>query len=532
MAKKKFVFHKKFIYVPAVIVVSVAVLLAGPLYVENFPIDVYGIADQINPQVTIITPPDELTVQEIEENAMINIMIDEVIEEPCEFEAEGEVISDLDPCQEETNETINELTNMTNVVDPPQPNMTSTDPPIEQLCDIDPTNPLCIVIPPPAQVNLVTSITKIDSQGNMTFVSDEFGFTPLAFFVEDTTNIDYSTGFLETGLLIIGEPMVDYNGVGTFDILIANQTIFTSPIPLSVSGTSDIDGIILADFIGPTGALSTIFNFAFEDHFDKFANEQVTELVMVVDLQIQREAIPCIAIFPIPPECEPADHSLSNTVIFTMDIARDDIKLIITDEQGITQRVFPMDSRVVVTSTSHTPKAGFCKIGHQCQNGTTRCGPVIGRGAFQALVGVKSGSYPASCLVGNYASGGTRTGTTYAAKPLTGFTLLDQDQRLVTTGPGGSSGIVFDYNVLTRNENYSLIIASPSFMSDLSYGKAQETQSYTCSPTTGSVSYSVVKRTTCNICGQGPSCSSPCSTSHTWWLEPTFREGALSCDLP
>jgi len=530
MAKKKFVFHKKFIYVPAVIVVSVAVLLAGPLYVENFPIDVYGITNLILPQVTTVTPPDQLTTAEEQENAEIDLMIDEILNpDEVDLDACGIPTENYDPTVEELEacqgfDEIPDLEDMINETDPPMENMTSTDPPIEQLCDIDPTNPLCIVISPPAQVNLVTSITKIDSQGNMTFVSDQFGFSPLAFFVEDTSNLDYRTGFLEVGLLVTGEPMVDYDGSGTFDILIANQTIFASPLALTVSGTSDVDGTILMEFIGPTGIPSTIFNFAFDNHFDKFANEQVTELEMVVDLQIQRKAIPCIAIFPIPPECEPADHTLSDTVIFTMGIARDDIKLIIADESGVTQRVFPMDSRILVSTTSHTASAGRCLIGNQMIPNTTTC---CSNCSTCPLKGTKTGTFPESCI-GSIVS---TTGPTYPAKQLSGFTLLDQNTQLVTTGTGGSSGIVFDYNTLTRNENYTLVIASPSLMSMLSYGKAQETQSYTCSPTS-TETYSVVQTRTCNICGQGPRCSSPCSWTDKWTLVPTFREGPLQCDLP
>ena len=61
------------------IVAVTAILLVGPLYVENFPIDVYGIGDQILVQFTNVFPPDELTVQEQQENAEINVMFEDVL---------------------------------------------------------------------------------------------------------------------------------------------------------------------------------------------------------------------------------------------------------------------------------------------------------------------------------------------------------------------------------------------------------------------------------------------------------------------
>jgi hypothetical protein len=546
MAKKKTLLSGNkavFLVAGGGIIAVTVILLVGPLYVENFPIDVYGIGDQILVQFTNVFPPDELTVQEQQENAEINVMIEDVLNPnvgDCGFEPESEingipVISHdfSEPECDEQNQ-LNELEEMINEPDDPMPNMTSTDPPIEQLCDIEPTNPLCIPIPPPALLNLVTTVTKIDSQGNMTFVTGEVGFSQLAFFVEDTTNIDFQQGFLEIGLLLKGEALIDYNGLGTFDILIANQTIFASPIPLTVSGTSDTDGNLSVEFIGPTGTPSTVLNFAFEDHFDKFADEQLSDITMVVDIGVTSTpggtGISCVGC-PISGNGEvtiqtgPIDFSLIDQVVFTMGIARDDQQIIITDESGFLTRVYPTDSRILVSTTSHNARGQGCQIGQQQINGMTWCGMTT-----CTFYGTKTGTFPASCNQAFFSGPYSVSGPTYTAKPLNSFTLTDEQGVLLATGLGGSSGIVFD-ETLTRNENYTLDIGSPMITSELSFGKAQETQSYMCSPTS-STTHTVTQTRTCYVCGQGPSCSSPCYWLDKWFLNPVFREGALQCDLP
>ncbi len=550
MAKKsgiKGIATNKIIIIGISIAAVTGLMLAGPLYIENFPIDVYGIGDQILVQFTNVFPPDELTVQEQQENAEINIMIEDVLglsNSPpnvgdCGLESES-VVNGIPVIvhtfsQEECDEQnqLNELDEMINEPDDPMPNMTSTDPPIEQLCDIDPTNPLCIPIPPPALLNLVTTVTKIDSQGNMTFVTGEVGFSQLAFFVEDTTNIDFQQGFLEIGLLLKGESVIDYNGLGTFDMLIANQTIFASPIPLTVSGTSDTDGNLSVEFIGPTGTPSTVFNFAFEDHFDKFADEQVSDITMVVDIGVTSTpggtGISCVGCpignGEVTIQTGPIDFSLIDQEVFTMGIARDDQQIIITDESGFLTRVYPTDSRILVSTTSHNARGQGCQIGQQQINGMTWCGSTT-----CTFYGSKSGTFPASCNQAFFSGPYSVSGPTYSAKPLNSFTLTDLQGVLLATGLGGSSGIVFD-ETLTRNQNYTLDIGSPMITSELSFGKAQETQSYMCSPSS-STSHTVTKTRTCYVCGQGPSCSSPCYWLDKWFLTPVFREGALSCDLP
>src|SRR3972149_10350633 len=92
-------------------------------------------------------------------------------------------------------------------------------------------------------LTLTSEVAKTDSSGVKTIQTDSFDIGMLGFFVEDASSRDFKSGFLEFRLKIqspIPEDMID--GTGTFDILIANQTIFTEQIPISVSATSGQNG--------------------------------------------------------------------------------------------------------------------------------------------------------------------------------------------------------------------------------------------------------------------------------------------------
>ncbi len=551
-------------------IIAVVAIIAGPLLIPNFPIDVYG--DVIKP---FFEEPSELTTQEQQQNAQITVNIPGEIEnilcggegsaENSFFEVDviGEIteanpgvatlVEDeqgVNPCvsiiEDETGdgemiqEEIDEKDDGV-IENPPPTNQTefSEDPPIEQLCDTDPSNILCQVVGEPTTAIILTSkVEKISSSGISEFVSGEFGLNQLAFFVEESTNIDYANGRLifELGTIsdrashqysarnIDGTLMGCTNPtfqecIAKFDILISDQSIFTEPLELGIDRTGDDQGVARLIFLSGIGSTvesgSTTFTFSFADHFDKFGNEQITRIkAVVIELNIA-EALS----FPEQLPNDVVQFSTNDQQVFAMEITRDNEQIIIIDEMtNSTSRVFPTDSRLVLTTVSKTVKASSCQIGHRTQEK------------------VRTGCALSSCTVawflssaGSCLNGGLNLVTIGTTPPPTvsGLTLLDQDGQLLFNKPGGT-GKIFD-ELLTRNENYTFLVSSFSPV-ELSYGKAQETKSFTCA-SEGVPTYEIVRThgppSQADRCGAYPYCY------YSYYIRPTgFTPGATLCNFP
>ena len=471
-----------------VLIAGTDVLAINPFVSEGFEIPIPLTDEELQENEDLINEQDDLLTNppiEFEECFIENTVEGQIIETPCPIDGGG------------TDETVEEINEMLNEEDPLDPNLngtTSTDPPIDQICDEFDLN-----CGGSAKLQLQTSITKIDSAGNSELVEDVFDVPLASFFVEDSTNIDYSTGRLEIKLSVKGDPNTQFTGSGEVDLLINGQTILTSPLTVEVDGTGEVDLLF--------GGISDTFTVSFADHFDKFVNQQPTPiLVQIKSLDVSSST---------------DDFAMVDQDVFVMTILRDDFRILIVDEQGVTIRVYPTDSVIRLTTTSTTPSAGYCTIGQQS---VVACGRVSCGSC--ALSGSKSGSFPNSCI-------GTikgTSGTIIPAPSLTGINLFDQTGQFLLSSAGGSSGVVFD-ELVTRNENYTIEILSPSLTGDVSYGKPQETQSYVCKPTF-SVSYNVVKTRTSSYCGQCPLGGLPCLYIDTWRLVPTFTARPTECNFP
>jgi hypothetical protein len=504
MAKKTgLLAGQKLIYIGIAVAVGTGVIIAGPLLIEDFPIDVYG--DVIKP---FFVEPSELTTQEQQQNAQIILNnIDQTEEILCGGEGSGEapfvdevgvvvcVSAIEDESGEEIQEEIEEIDNG-EIIETPPTNQTefSEDPPIEQICDTDPSNIICQVAGEPTTAIILTSkIEKISSSGISEFISGEFGLNQLAFFVEESTNIDYANGRLifELGTLS-DRPNHEYSArsidatqaglmgctnptfqecIAKFDILISDQSIFTEPLELGIDRTGDDQGVARLIFLSGIGSTvesgSTDFTFNFADHFDKFGNEQITRIkAVVLELNIA-EALT----FPEQLPSDVIQFSTTDQQIFAMEIARDNEQIVIIDENtNATSRVFPTDSRLVITTVSKSVSGARCLIGHIPDFGPRTGCAAAGNSCTVAWFLSSAGG----CLDGlsHLSVIGTSSPPTVSA-----VTLVDQNGQLLFNKPGGT-GKIFD-ELLTRNENYTLLVASfPA--SELSYGKSQETQSYTC----------------------------------------------------
>lgn len=408
-------------------------------------------------------------------------------------------------------------------------NNTSQTPPPEQLCDIDPENILCQIInPPTSSLNLLSSITKTDSIGNEFFVEGAFAVPQLSFLVEDTTNIDFATGNLNIKLKLNSElANQEYFGsctnptfqpcVGKFDLLIGEQSIFTEPIDLGIGRTGDVNGDVGLIFLTSPTSGSEDFTFFFNENLNRFTNEGVSTItIKIIELNVgQAQSIP---------ETMPSDllsFSMLDQVIFTMDIARDDEQIIITDEEGITTRLFPTDSKLILTSIPVGVSGVICFIWSQttannAERTTSTSGdrnaPLVAESCVSTVI--------SSIPVG-----------TAPPPQLSGIIILDQDGQLLLNLPGGGGTGTTSIRVLdelvTRNQNYTLKISSPVFDSALSFGKSQETQSYTCQ-------YNPVATYTAeNQCVTPTGCFGGCATHCYIAIRPSgFTNNEITCTLP
>ncbi len=183
---------------------------------------------------------------------------------------------------------------------------------------------------------LNADITKIDSTGHATTSTVSFAFTPLAF-VEDTTNIDFSEGFIEVRMEIEGEENVNAVLTGDFDVLIADRTILSQPITLKVDQpVTDANGKSTVLFVDVLGRENEIYTFSFEDNIDLFPDGQLTELTF----QIRNVRL----------LSNSDQFGLDNSEFFSMVINHDSSKTVIVNEQGEPSLVSLIDDQLTISA--------------------------------------------------------------------------------------------------------------------------------------------------------------------------------------
>ncbi len=498
-----------------------------------------------NFEIPFVDPEDPT-----EEQEDVKEEIEDIIEQPevicsadsaeillfaqCELKTQGEVVvispplgvdedtfepcSGINPttvldCSIAIEQKINEL--LGTLEPEPEPELPpegSEDPPEEQICDIEPDNILCgTILPDPSSVSLVTQIVKVSSSGERFEVSESFNVPLASLFVEDTTNIDFRNGFIEIELFAESEPEVQMTGIGTFDILIGQTSIFATPLEIKIQGMTDIDGRIPITIISPAGNPSNDFRLDIGQQFDKFTNNQITDIkININQLDIQQtQIIQCITT-----PCNPivSDFSVSDITVFTMGILRDDIRLIIQDEEGTLQRVFPSDSRVVVLTKTSRSEEYFTGLIRQTVFDSTFYGN--GRGCSQTFI-VSDTSFTAP--TSNFA--------TVPAPTISGVSITDKDNNILASSASGT-GVVLDFKQLTRNQTYALKISTPVNSGDLVYGQTQETKTASCVQE-ATVTTTVSRSTSGN-------CSIACGScvQRTYQIFSSLNLGAITCELP
>lgn len=205
--------------------------------------------------------------------------------------------------------------------------------PIEEIIDPPPN-----LIEPPI-VEIISDIIKIDNSGERFTSSTSINLPLFGLFVEDTTNKNFDQGFIENKLFLKTDPNLNIELNGFFDILIGNETILNMPVPINVQGITREDGILLINFISPTGlASSEPFLFQFNDHIDKFPIQGLTRVEYVLSSVVVN--------------INEFNYGIDSEIIFQMDIFTDPNIILITNEEGGLIKVFPTDDNVKLCSSA------------------------------------------------------------------------------------------------------------------------------------------------------------------------------------
>ena len=404
----------------------------------------------------------------------------------------------IEQTQQQTQEMINTLTENIIVPDPTVPPVqTSSSNPLTQICD---QHPDFIICGKTTSLQLITKVVKQDSNGNQKTVETTTVIPQLAFFGEGVT--DYRNGLLQFELAVKGDPNFTYKVNGKVDLLIGQQSIFLEPISVMVDGTADQDGKVKFSFVSPTGGLSDILLFKFSDYINSFPDATTSQVRLhLVQLDIAGQ--------------ENQNFALTDKDVFTMNIERDETKVLITNEQGFTSLVYPSDSRLIVSTIAG--KSAPYSEGYSSY--TTYKSDFMGNGRGCSPFYVQSS--------GSYAGVGTKT-YPVPAPSISGVSITDQNNNVLASVQGGI-GTVLDFTALTRDQSYTLKVNSPAITSSpLVYGKSQETKSFTCQ-----------QSATANLISTSTSSgsSAPCGTYSIYSgsvLNPSnpLTLGAISCNIP
>jgi len=193
---------------------------------------------------------------------------------------------------------------------------------------------------------IITEVTKIFTDLTEETVTSEFQLLPLALFVEDTSNKDFSEGRFVTVLKIKTDPNIFVEGDGLYDVFLDNKTLNQSPITLSFSGTTDQNGELIINFVSPTGATSQDFLL------NVLPLTPMIQTVGITPLEFR--------IIELNAKAFEVDYSAQGLPVFTFDFFRDQNQILIVDQEGLPVRVFPTDDQLNIGAQSGSVKVSSC----------------------------------------------------------------------------------------------------------------------------------------------------------------------------
>ena len=511
--KSKTKFHKRFIYIPAIII--------GVILLALFP--TLSALFEVNPPYNAgdFTVP-ELSIQEMQNNEDVNQMINGVIDDQiplcglsqteldsikeCEELTKGEVLVNIDPQDFDpslvitcglTQNQVEECTiQIGNIIQDLQDQLIesenplndtefSDDPPEQQLCDLT-------ECPEASFVSLEATVTKVTSDGTRIETVELFDLPLQSIFVEDVTNLDFRNGLLEVALFAVTDPDVKLSGSGKLDLIIGGISVLQNPFDITIATGNNTDGRVQLLIGGTEKIIISIGNF-----FDKFPNNTLTPIqlkIIEIDMFDERNNL----------------HK-EDFVIFTLDIFRDDLLILILDEEGNPTISFPLDSRVVIhSSASKSEPYTVCTSKVETWSSIFQGN---GRGcSLFTLVATSAGN-----------CGSAIPTTTQVPAPTISASIADSKGTILSSG-SGSGNSLFDYDQLTRNATYTLSITGVG-SANLDYGEAQETKSFTCTQ-----EGTPIIKSTSRISGNTSNCGTYYRTFYTTLSGLTL--GSKMCNLP
>lgn len=208
--------------------------------------------------------------------------------------------------------------------------------------------------PEPISMEIISTVSKVDNTGKRTESKTNTGIpllSLLSFFVEDTSNIDFDNGILEQTLKIKTKPDIEVTANAKFDVKIGKKSLLESPIIISTQGVTDSNGELSLDYKPNPSVASKEYLFNFKDHITDFNTTGITKVALILS--------------EITVDANNQKFSLSNSTIFSMDIARDPDQLLIKSENGQIIRIYPTDSSLKITSItgSYTWYVNQCVFG-------------------------------------------------------------------------------------------------------------------------------------------------------------------------
>lgn len=291
---------------------------------------------------------------------------------------------------------------------PEEPNfeepVTSDDPIVQQIGDENIENPIS-VYPTSETVGLLVEVTKVDSDGVRTTEEFRQEFVPLDFLGDPVTGRDFSEGSLEFRMWIETESQVSFNGNGFFSLRL-NEISDSGLIGLVVAGIPDQSGLIPISFVTTEGS-SQLFKYSIAENLEKFPLDTTTEIsARIFDFNVLEDLRD--------------EFTIDSATVFTMDIINSQDVIVLTNEEGGVDLIFPNDDNIRISAST--------------QGGNTPT-PVMG------TISVKDAEQ-----------------NVLATSPLTTLNMADSD------GSFGESTTLIDLEI-TRNTRYTIEIGLPTPLS-------------------------------------------------------------------
>lgn len=174
-------------------------------------------------------------------------------------------------------------------------------------------------------MELVGVITKVDSLGGRTTEKVSIKLPTLSVVLDPATGVDISSGHIEAQLIIITDPLTQITTTGTFNYVLNGEVIESFTIMDTGRTNSDGEKVINEQ---------TPVVFFFAEHINQFTEDGLSEVQLVIqDLVVDKV---------------PQKYGVTNSVFYTAEFFKSDVVTKVTNEQGGTDIIFPIDDKIKI----------------------------------------------------------------------------------------------------------------------------------------------------------------------------------------